>query len=84
MDQPTKLQEQELQELQDFQKKSDDLIVYLGQLSFKKLKIEEEEEYLKSQYQQLLLLEKQISDKFKEKYGIINVDLKSGDIIYPL
>jgi hypothetical protein len=82
MEKPTKLQETELQELKDFQKQSEVLIAQLGQLSFKKLQIEKEEEYLKSQYEQLTATEVELGKKLKETYGNVQIDLKEGDIIY--
>ena len=82
MEKPTKLQETELQELKDFQKQSEVLIAQLGQLSFKKLQIEKEEEYLKSQYEQLTATEVELSKKLKETYGNVQIDLKEGDITY--
>lgn len=84
MEKPKKLQEEELQELQDFQKQSEDLIYLLGQLEIVKLKIEKEDNYLKSQYHNLNNIEKEIVDKIKEKYGNIEIDIKTGEIIYPL
>ena len=82
MEKPTKLQETELQELKDFQKQSEVLIAQLGQLSFKKLQIEKEEEYLKSQYEQLTATEVELGKKLKETYGNVQIDLKEGDITY--
>ena len=80
---PTKLEEQELKDLINFQEKSETLIGRLGQLQFKKLQIEKEEEYLKQQYEQIVSSEIEISSKLKEKYGDINIDIKTGDITYP-
>jgi len=80
---PTKLEEQELKDLIDFQEKSETLIGRLGQLQFRKLQIEKEEEYLKQQYEQIVSSEIEISSKLKEKYGDINIDIKTGDITYP-
>jgi hypothetical protein len=82
MEKPTKLQETELQELKDFQNQSEVLIIKLGQLAFKKLQIEKEEEYLKSQYEQLTATEVELGKKLKETYGNVQIDLKEGDIIY--
>ena len=42
-----------------------------------------EEEYLKQQYNQIVSSEIEISSKLKEKYGDINIDIKTGDITYP-
>ena len=80
---PTKLEEQELKDLIDFQEKSEILISRLGQLQFRKLKIEKEEDYLKQQYEQIILSEIEISSRIKTKYGDINIDIKTGDITYP-
>lgn len=79
---PTKLQETELQELNSFQEQSSNLIEKLGQLSLKKLQIEIEEQNLKSLHQQLIKLETEISSKLKEKYGDVQIDIKTGEIIY--
>lgn len=82
MEKSTKLQETELQELKDFQNQSEILIAQLGQLAFKKLQIEKEEQYLTSQYEQLTTTEINLSKKLKETYGDVQIDLKEGDIIY--
>ena len=79
----TKLTEQELQELQDFQTQSETLIAQLGQLSFKKLQLEREEQYLKQQYTQIISSEVELSKKLKETYGDVSIDLKTGEITYP-
>ena len=82
MEKPTKLQEIELQELKSFQEQSEILIAQLGQLSFRKLQLEKEEQNLKSQYEQLTAVEVNLSKKLKETYGDVQIDLKEGDIIY--
>jgi len=80
---PTKLQETELQELKDFQTQSETLIAQLGQLGFKKLQIEREEQFLKQQYTQIISSEAELSKRLKETYGDISIDLKTGEITYP-
>jgi hypothetical protein len=80
---PTKLQETELQELKDFQSQSENLIAQLGQLSFKKLQLEREEQFLKQQYTQIIASEAELSKKLKKTYGDVQIDLKTGEIIYP-
>jgi hypothetical protein len=80
---PTKLQETELQELKDFQTQSETLIAQLGQLGFKKLQIEREEQFLKQQYTQIITSEIELSKKLKETYGDVSIDLKTGEITYP-
>jgi hypothetical protein len=80
---PTKLQETELQELQDFQTQSETLIAQLGQVGFKKLQIEKEEQYLKQLFDQILTAENELSKRLKETYGDVQIDLKTGEITYP-
>jgi predicted transcriptional regulator len=82
MEKPIKLQEIELQELKNFQSQSETLIAQLGQLSFKKLQLEKEEEYLKQAFEQIVSSEIELSKKLKETYGDVQIDLKEGDIIY--
>jgi hypothetical protein len=82
MEKPTKLKQEELQELQDFQQKSEFLISQLGQLQFKKLQIEKEELILKNSFDHITKLETELSEKLKTLYGDISIDLKTGEIIY--
>jgi hypothetical protein len=82
MEKPTKLQETELQELRNFQNQSEALIAQLGQLSFRKLQLEKEEQYLKQTFEQIVTAEVELSKKLKETYGDVQIDLKEGDIIY--
>ena len=79
---PTKLQETELQELNTFQEQSEQLIEKLGQLTFRKLQLETEEQRLKQQHTQLIAFEIEISKKLKETYGDVQIDLKDGTITY--
>jgi hypothetical protein len=80
---PTKLQETELQELQDFQAQSEALIAQLGQIGFRKLQLEKEEQYLKQVFDQTITAENELSKKLKEAYGDVQIDLKTGEITYP-
>jgi hypothetical protein len=79
---PSKLQESELQELTKFQEQSETLIDRLGQLAFKRLQIEKEEQHLKQMHEQLTSLELKISKNLKETYGDVQIDLKDGTITY--
>jgi len=80
---PTKLTEEELKRLQNFQQNSEVLIAQLGQLSFQKLQLERNESILKQQYEELIKNETQISTLLKDKYGDVSIDIKTGDITYP-
>jgi len=78
--QQTKVSEEELKEIENFQQ-SVNLITYqLGQIALQRLSLEKQEEALEQQHEQLLKQEKQLGDKLKEKYGNSQIDLKTGEI----
>jgi hypothetical protein len=79
---PSKLEEQELKQLQNFQEKSENLIAQLGQLSFQKFQIERTENLLKQRYEELINEETKIGTLLKEKYGDVSIDIKTGDLTY--
>ncbi len=79
----TKVTEEELQQITKFQDSIQEITVKLGQLALKKLNLEKEEEYLDVEYSNLLKEEIQLGDNLKEKYGEAQINLKTGEIIYP-
>ena len=81
--QQTKVTEEELQQIAKFQESIQEITLKLGQLALKKLNVEKEEEYLDIEYNKLLQEENQLGDNLKEKYGEAQIDLKTGEIIYP-
>jgi len=76
----TKVTEEELKEIEEFQQSINVITYQLGQLTLKKLNIKKEEEVAKAQYEQLLLKENELGDKLQEKYGTAEIDLKTGEI----
>lgn len=78
--QQTKITEDELKELTDFQQSINVFTYQLGQIALKRLNLEQEEEVLELEYTKLLQVEKQLGDKLKEKYGNSQIDLKTGEI----
>ena len=70
-------------QISEFQTSIDRITINLGQLSLKKLSLDKEEEYLESEYEKILEKEKQLGDNLKEKYGEAQIDLKTGEIVYP-
>ena len=70
----TKITEEELKELENFQQTINTITFQLGQLSLRKLNLESEENNLKNQYSSLLQTEKELGDKLKEKYGDSQID----------
>jgi len=81
--QQTKVTEEELQQIAKFQESIQEITLKLGQLALKKLNVEKEEEYLDIEYSKLLQEENQLGDNLKEKYGEAQINLKTGEIIYP-
>ena len=79
----TKVTDEELKQISEFQTSIDRIAINLGQLSLKKLSLDKEEEYLESEYEKILEKEKQLGDNLKEKYGEAQIDLKTGEIVYP-
>jgi len=81
--QQKKVTKEELQQIAKFQESIQEITLKLGQLALKKLNVEKEEEYLDVEYSKLLQEENQLGDNLKEKYGEAQINLKTGDIIYP-
>ena len=77
----TKITEEEVKELENFQQTINTITFQLGQLSLRKLNLESEENNLKNQYSSLLQTEKELGDRLKEKYGDSQIDLKTGELI---
>jgi hypothetical protein len=78
--QQTKITEDELKELTNFQQSINVITYQLGQVALKRLNLDQEEEVLEAQYTKLLQVEKELGDKLKEKYGDSQIDLKTGEI----
>ena len=79
----TKVTDEELKQISEFQTSIARISINLGHLSLKKLSLDKEEEYLESEYEKILEKEKQLGDNLKEKYGEAQIDLKTGEIVYP-
>jgi predicted nucleic acid-binding Zn-ribbon protein len=79
--QQNKITEEELKELNDFQQNINIITYQLGQIELNQHNLNKEKEVIIAQYEQLLLKEKELGDKLKEKYGNSQLDLKTGEII---
>ena len=75
-----KLEEQELKDIKDFQSEFDQLQILLGQIQLQKFKLENDELILKSKYNDLLIKEKELGEQLNDKYGEVQIDLKTGEI----
>ena len=79
---PKKFTAEELQELQNLQEKINTLSYQFGQLQISKIKIQQQEDYLKSQLDSLNKKETNTAQKLTNKYGKGNLDLKTGEFIH--
>lgn len=79
--QQNKITDEELKELTDFQQNINVVTYQLGQIELSQHNLNKEKEIVIAQYEQLLLKEKELGDRLKEKYGNSQLDLKTGEII---
>jgi len=79
--QQSKVTEEELKEIGEFQEKINLLTYQLGQLELQRLNLEQNKKILENEHITLLQSEKQLGDKLKEKYGNSQIDLKTGEIV---
>ena len=79
--QQTKVTEEELKEIENFQQNVNLITYQLGQIALQRLSLKQQEKALELQHEQLLKQEKQLGDQLKEKYGNSQIDLKTGEII---
>ena len=75
-----KLEDQELQSIKQFQEEFEQLQGLLGQIQLSKFKLENDELILKSKYNDLLVKEKELGEQLNDKYGEVQIDLKTGKI----
>ena len=78
---PKKFTQEELKELQDLQEKLNTLSFQFGQIQISKIKIQNQEDYLKNQLASLTTEENEVAKKLTDKYGKGNLDLETGEFI---
>ena len=77
----TKLSQEELQQLKDFQRSENEITFALGQIELRKVFLEKDKQNLQNQYQSLLQNQEQVGKELQEKYGEGNIDLEKGEFI---
>ena len=78
---PKKFTPEEIQELQNIQENLNSLSFQFGQLQISKIKLQEQENYLKVQLDSLSKKESELAKKLTDKYGKGNLDLETGEFI---
>ena len=78
---PKKFTPEEIKQLQDLQEKLNTLSFQFGQVQISKIKIQNQEDYLKNQLTSLTTEENEVAKKLTDKYGKGNLDLETGEFI---
>ena len=74
-----KFTEEELTSLKEIQSKSQSATLKCGQLYLSKLRLEEQESFLKSQIKELEQEEANIAQQLSDKYGKGSIDIETGE-----
>ena len=78
---PKKFTTEELQKMKTLQENLNSLSFQLGRLQISKIKLQEQEDYLKNQLSSLNKEEANMAQKLTDKYGKGNLDLETGEFI---
>ena len=73
-----KVTQEELQGIQDAERKIQDVTYQLGDLQLVKLNVEKNEEALKQKFQSIIDERNVLVSELKEKYGDVSIDLNTG------
>tara|TARA_B110000858_G_C17685851_1_gene418867 strand:+ start:698 stop:949 length:252 start_codon:yes stop_codon:yes gene_type:complete len=77
----TKLSQEELQQLRNFQRSENEITFSLGQIELRKVFLKKDKLNLQNQYQSLLQDQEKSGKELQEKYGEGNIDLEKGEFI---
>ena len=75
-----KLSKQELQELNDYQVKTNEIVGGLGIIDLRIHDLKEQKKELLEKYSKILKSQNELGQNLQKKYGEGNIDLKSGEI----
>jgi hypothetical protein len=76
----SKVTQEELQGIQDAERKIQDVTYQLGDLQLVKLNVEKNEEALKQKFQSIIDERNVLVSELKEKYGDVSIDKNTGEI----
>jgi len=74
-----KLEQQELNQLQELQKKSRDILLELGQILFNEIVLEKRKKEAKNLLDDIQNEEKTLKEFLISKYGNIDINLETGE-----
>lgn len=75
-----KVTQEELQGIQDAERKIQDVTYQLGDLQLVKLNVEKNEEALKQKFQSIIDERNVLVSELKDKYGDVSIDKNTGEI----
>lgn len=75
-----KVTQEELQGIQDAERKIQDVTYQLGDLQLVKLNVEKNEEALKQKFQSIIDARNVLVSELKDKYGDVSIDKNTGEI----
>ena len=81
MEKPTKLTQEELQQILNIQKRYQTLSQDLGDIEIQKLTLEKRRRAVEEVLLQLQQIEKQIADSIQEKYGRGTINIDTGEFV---
>lgn len=76
----SKVTQEELQGIQDAERKIQDVTYQLGDLQLVKLNVEKNEEALKQKFQSIIDERNVLVSELKDKYGDVSIDKNTGEI----
>jgi hypothetical protein len=77
----TKLTEQEVQSLLEFQQQRQTIVFELGNLELTQIDIDNRREELETYYLELKIKEQQLGTELSDKYGNGSINLEKGEFI---
>tara|TARA_B110000977_G_C11034291_1_gene476453 strand:+ start:1050 stop:1349 length:300 start_codon:yes stop_codon:yes gene_type:complete len=80
IEEKSKVTQEELQGIQDAERKIQDVTYQLGDLQLVKLNVEKNEEALKQKFQSIIDERNVLVSGLKEKYGDVSIDKNTGEI----
>ncbi len=77
----TKLTEQEVQSLREFQQQRQTVAFELGNLELTQIDLDSRKEEIETYYLELKIKEQQLGTELSDKYGNGSIDLEKGEFI---
>ena len=77
----SKLSEQEIQDLKEFQIKNNQIVMSLGQIAIQKVILENQKDELVNKLAELQETQTKLGKELQDKYGIGSINIETGEFI---